>query len=418
MNPGSLTRTPDRDSLRVQQARMFNKIVLGFGSVLVIVSIVLLFHNLGDDPYLGWPSLFNAVFVMSGVLVSYILSRKGYYYEGIYVFLFIITIGTSFSLMLRELPFTILLVYAIAVVMAGLLIGPRSAIFFSLFSIGNYIFVIYWLAINDLLVHSDLSPMGTIDILVFISSMTVLCLLTTQVSRGLRNRMDELRRVNRKRVQAVKEAEKALQEREILLREIHHRVKNNLQIISSLLSLQSGQHNHASPIDVLQDTQNRVKSMSLIHEKLYMAPDISHIDFDEYLKVLVNHMAMSYLINPDSVTINVEVDDIVLDVDTAISCGLVINELVSNSMKYAFEGCNGGIINISMKVDGAHDSLELIISDNGIGMPASLDIKNLESLGLQLVDTLVCEMKGYVRLISKGGTKFIITIPYSVSRGD
>ena len=289
---------------------------------------------------------------------------------------------------------------------------------FALPSIISYLATFNQLASENRIIHPDIPDMLAFNTVAFVSSVLVLAILTSLISLGVKQRVNELQRSNKQRAKAVRETKRALKEKDILLREIHHRVKNNLQVISSLLSLQSGQHVGGSPYEVLQDTQNRVKSMSLIHEKLYMASDISHIDFDDYLKVLVDHMAMSYMINPDSVKIDVNVDDIVLDVDTAISCGLVVNELVSNSMKYAFKDQAEGKISISMELEESGDFMILTIEDNGIGMPASLDIKNLDSLGLQLVDTLVCEMRGNARLISKEGTKFIITIPYSVSRGD
>ncbi len=410
--------TQIKDSYRAEQARFFHTLVLSFGVILAVACTVLVIINYMGHPALNWVSLFNGIVVMSGVILSYFLSKKGYYYAGIYLFLIIITVCTSYAMTNRGLSFTIILVYAVSVITAGLLIGPKSSFIFAIFSMANYGIAFYWLVINDRIRHPDIFSMAVFNMLAFICSMIVITLLTSLISKGLKKRVDELKRINKQRVKAMNETKRALHEKEILLREIHHRVKNNLQIISSLLSLQSGQHDSRATHEVLRDTQNRIKSMALIHEKLYMTSDISRLDFGEYLKVLVNHMSMSYLINPESVEIEMDVDDIELDVDTAMSCGLVVNELVSNSMKYAFKGRDSGVISITTKLDDDNKSFTLTISDNGIGIPKSIDIRNLDSLGLQLVDTLVCEMDGNVKVISREGTKFIIIIPYSGSRGD
>ncbi len=414
-----LVQSPIKDPYKAQQARYFMIMVIAFMILLVIVSIILMTHSLIDDPdetEFGYSSS-NTCLVLFTTLASYLLVRKGYYNLGIYIFLIVMIIGTTFGLMNRGLSFTIIMIYAIVVVTAGLLVGSKSSIFFASLSIISYAYVFNHFMASNQIKHQNISEMATYNFSALVASLLILAILTSIISRGLRKHVNELNKSNRARVKAINETKKTLNEKEILLREIHHRVKNNLQIISSLLSLQSTQHGDENTHKMLMDTQNRVKSMALIHEKLYMTSDISHIDFDEYLKVLVNHMALSYLINPGSVELKLDIDDIVLDVDTAISCGLVINELVSNSMKYAFDGRSNGIILISMKVDDEKNSMILIVSDNGIGIPKSLDIHNLESLGLQLVDTLVCEMKGHVRLISKEGTKFIITLPYVRDRG-
>ncbi len=414
-----LVSTPIKDPYRAQQARYFMTMVTAFAILFVIVIITLIIQSLIDNPEdngLGF-SILNTCLVFFSALASYLLVKKGYYNQGIYVFLIIMIVGTTFALINRGLSFTITLIYAVVVVTAGLLVGPKSSMIFASFSIISYAYTFNHLVVSNQIKHPNISEMATYNFSGLIASLLVLAILTSIISKGLRTQVNELHKSNRARVKAMNEANKALNEKEILLREIHHRVKNNLQIISSLLSLQSTQHGDEKTHKMLMDTQNRVKSMALIHEKLYMTSDISHIDFDEYLKVLVNHMALSYLIDPGSVKLELDIDDIVLDVDNAISCGLVINELVSNSMKYAFIGRSDGIIDISMKVDDQKDLMILMVSDNGVGIPRSLDIHNLESLGLQLVDTLVCEMKGHVRLISKEGTKFIITLPYVRNRG-
>jgi|AGTN01.2.fsa_nt_gi PAS domain S-box len=198
----------------------------------------------------------------------------------------------------------------------------------------------------------------------------------------------------------------SLHEKEVLLKEIHHRVKNNLQIISSLLSLQSGtidpDHTH-----MLRESQNRIRSMAMIHEKLYRSRDLSHIDFADYVNSLIASLARSYLSADDKVKIGADVHDIHLDIDQAIPCGLIINELVSNSLKYAFNDGRTGVVRVSLsKCDNIYT---LIVSDNGTGLPPEIDFRNTPSLGLQLVNTLVSQIEGTIDLAGNAGTTFRIT---------
>jgi two-component sensor histidine kinase len=208
----------------------------------------------------------------------------------------------------------------------------------------------------------------------------------------------------RKRVET--QIQSSLQEKEVLLKEIHHRVKNNLQIISSLLSLQSENINSQDPVRTFRESQDRIRSMALIHEKLYQARDISRVDFAEYVKSLTLYLSRSHLTGP-GIKIVIGIDHILLDIDTAIPCGLIINELVSNSLKYAFRDGRTGEIRIAMTQDG--NRYTLVVADNGSGLPPGLDFRNTPSLGLQLVNTLVDQLEGAIELDSAGGTRFKIT---------
>jgi len=196
----------------------------------------------------------------------------------------------------------------------------------------------------------------------------------------------------------------SLKEKEVLLKEIHHRVKNNLQIISSLLNLQSGNMNKESAA-AFRESQNRIKSMALIHEKLYQSRDLSHIDFAEYVSNLTSYLARSYTNNP-RVNISTDIREISLGIDMAIPCGLIINELVSNSLKYAFGDGRTGEIRINMVMDGG--KYILIVSDDGVGLPQEFDFHNSPSLGLQLVNTLVDQLEGTIELEKAAGTTFTI----------
>jgi PAS domain S-box len=199
----------------------------------------------------------------------------------------------------------------------------------------------------------------------------------------------------------------SLKEKEVLLKEIHHRVKNNLQIISSLLNLQSTYIKDQQSLGMFRESQNRVRSMALIHEKLYQSKDITRIDFAEYIRNLAGNLIRSYGPNPATVKMIIDTDEISLGIDTAIPCGLIINELVTNSLKYAFPDDRSGEIRVSMK----HENMgqyRLVVSDNGTGLPGPFDLRETSTLGLQLVATLVDQINGTIEVNNKDGTEFII----------
>jgi len=200
----------------------------------------------------------------------------------------------------------------------------------------------------------------------------------------------------------------SLEEKEILLKEIHHRVKNNLQVISSLLKLQSGYIEDERYAEMFKDSQERVKSMALVHEKLYQSEDLARIDFAGYIESVVEELRRAYGAETAGIGIKIEVEDIRLGVDQAIPCGLIINELVSNSLKHAFPEGEGGEIRIAMRQVG-EDEVELEVSDNGIGLPESVEIRNAKSLGLHLVSMLAeDQLVGGIKLDRTKGTRFRI----------
>jgi len=202
--------------------------------------------------------------------------------------------------------------------------------------------------------------------------------------------------------------ESSLQEKELLLREIHHRVKNNLQVISSLLSLQSRSSKDEQAIEMAKESQNRIKVMALIHEKLYRSKDFANVEFNDYIKNLVNDLFASYRVSSSKITLKMDIENISLGIDTAIPTGLIINELVTNCLKYAFTKDKDGEIRISLRSldDGQN---ELIVSDNGIGMPDNLDIKKADSLGLRMITNLTeRSLHGKVVINKKNGTEFQI----------
>ncbi len=200
----------------------------------------------------------------------------------------------------------------------------------------------------------------------------------------------------------------SLREKEVLLKEIHHRVKNNLQVMSSLLYLQSKNIKDIETLEMFQDSQSRVRSMALVHEKLYQSQDLARIDFAEYVRSLASYLFRSYGVNTNVIRLKINVDDVFLGVDAAIPCGLIVNELVSNSLKHAFPGGRRGEIRIEFysEDDGQY---ALMVSDDGVGFPEDLDFRDTGSLGLQLVHTLIEQVGGIIELDRSDGTKFKIT---------
>jgi PAS domain S-box-containing protein len=196
---------------------------------------------------------------------------------------------------------------------------------------------------------------------------------------------------------------RSLAEKEILLKEVHHRVKNNLQIISSLLDLQSDYVRDEQSRVFFRDSQNRIRSMALIHEKLYQSESLAFVDFREYIVDLANYLFSVSVKDPDLIRLTIDVGEVSLSVDEAIPCGLIINELISNSLKHAFPDDRGGEITVTCRI-GEDGRITLTVSDNGIGLPPGLDVENTETLGLQLVAMLVKQLHARIDLSGDHGT--------------
>lgn len=210
------------------------------------------------------------------------------------------------------------------------------------------------------------------------------------------------------RKQAEEQIKASLKEKEVLLKEIHHRVKNNLQIISSLLKLQARSIKDIQTLEIFNESQSRIRTMALIHESLYQSNDLSKINFCEYICKLAANLFRSYEITSSGIKQIIKVDDVFLEIDVAVPCGLIVNELVSNSLKYAFPSDNEGEIRIELH-STQNCNFTLIVSDNGIGLPKNLDLNKTKTLGLQLVNNLVEQLEGSVEIDSNGGTEFRIT---------
>lgn len=209
---------------------------------------------------------------------------------------------------------------------------------------------------------------------------------------------------------AEEQIKNSLQEKELLLKEIHHRVRNNLTLVSSLLSLQSQTARDPTVDRVFQSCKNRIQSMALVHEILYDSEDLTKIDFSRYIKELLKYLSLSYTAGKTQPTLEIRTGDIKMPINKAIPCGLIINELTTNAFKYAFTGNRAGEIRIEF--DSKDDkSCLLLIGDNGVGLPADLDPKNTKSFGFTLVNLLVKQLRGSYEIDGNGGTTFKITFP-------
>lgn len=199
----------------------------------------------------------------------------------------------------------------------------------------------------------------------------------------------------------------SLKEKEVLIKEIHHRVKNNLQIISSLLNLQTDSMTDPVLLEAFKVSRNRVKAMALIHERLYQSKDLSLIDFNEYISELIIHLQRNYVTDGKKIDFDISLDPIRLSIDTAIPCGLIVNELVSNALKYAFTGKDSGILVILVK---KHEDgfVRMEIADNGTGFGPGFDLGSVSTLGLQLVQSLVEQIEGSLEVKDDNGVNFII----------
>ncbi|MCP4677422.1 MAG: PAS domain S-box protein [Deltaproteobacteria bacterium] len=235
--------------------------------------------------------------------------------------------------------------------------------------------------------HSSSSPIVHTD--GSVSNLTV--------SRDLTQRMEAEERIKT-----------SLKEKEILLQEIHHRVKNNMQVITSLLNIQANGIKNKKYADMFKESQERIRSMAIVHEILYQTDNFADINLKEYIKALLNSLYRSYKSKPDKIKLTIEVEDVSIELESAIPCGLIINELVSNALKYAFPEEREGKIRVALNSINENEIL-LEVSDNGVGIPEELDIRNTESVGLYLVKILAeNQLEGKIELSRIDGTNFLI----------
>jgi two-component sensor histidine kinase len=228
----------------------------------------------------------------------------------------------------------------------------------------------------------------------------------TLLSLGLADRIRTLQREKESAEKGLIETRLTMQD--ALLKEVHHRVKNNLQVIASLLNLQARYVKDAQAFEMFKESRSRVESMALIHERLYHSHDARRIDFAEYVQTLVAYLFAAYSTGAAVIAPKLQVDNVTLSVDTAIPCGLILHELVANALRHAFPDGRPGEVCIDLRASG-DERFTLRVSDNGIGLPQHVDFRQTASLGLQLVNTLTEQLEGSIELQRRGGTTFTIT---------
>ena len=200
----------------------------------------------------------------------------------------------------------------------------------------------------------------------------------------------------------------SLKEKETLLKELYHRTKNNMQVIMAMINLQTQNNEDETILQIFKETNNRINTMALVHEKLYQAKNLSKIDLKGYFTDLINLLRSSYQDLSEGIGLKTDMDTVLVTIDSAIPCGLIINELFSNAMMHAFPEDRSGEIQISLKI--TDKEIELSVGDNGIGLPKAMDIRNVESLGLQSVVALVeHQLQGSIMAVRDNGTRFYIT---------
>jgi PAS domain S-box-containing protein len=210
------------------------------------------------------------------------------------------------------------------------------------------------------------------------------------------------------RIKAEEQIKISLRENEILLREIHHRVKNNMQIVCSLFNLHKNSIKDKEAYQIILECQNRIRAMALVHEKLYRTESFSDVNLKEYIRDMVNNLIEFYEVNPDKIVLKIDIEDnILLDINSAIPCGLIVNELITNSLQYAFPGGMKGEINIKVRL--IDNEIRMSITDNGIGLPADFHKKKTESMGFFIIDTLIRQLNGKIEIRGNNGAKIFIS---------
>ena len=246
--------------------------------------------------------------------------------------------------------------------------------------------------------------------------IAVLSIMAQVLSEAF-NRLNDMRAVEQhtqaleseveERQRAEEEIKRSLAEKEVLLQEIHHRVKNNLQIVSSLIDLQARHTQDAETLEMFRESRDRIRTMALVHEKLYQSNDLAHIDLPGYIRTLATDLMHSYSISSNLIECDIHIDDIALGIDMAIPCGLIINELLSNALKYAFPDNRSGRISLELRQTQPGNYL-LRVADDGTGLPEGMDYAKTDSLGLKLVVSLVRQLRGKIELLREGGTTYEI----------
>jgi two-component sensor histidine kinase len=248
---------------------------------------------------------------------------------------------------------------------------------------------------------------GILGLVVFFLPLALTIYAFQLYVRQAKSQMEELQKNIAERQAAEEQLKASLREKEVLLQEIHHRVKNNLQIMSSLLHLQSRNVKNDELLALFQESRNRIRSMALVHEKLYQSSDLSQINLARYVRSLASYLLRSYGVDLDVIQLQIDAEDVYLRVDTAVPCGLLMNELISNSLQHAFPDGRSGEICVGIH-QVEKERYMLTVRDNGVGFAPDLVLNGTGTLGLQLVDTLVDQLEGTIEYDHSDGTTITV----------
>lgn len=373
------------------RARAFNILIVAFWGLMLIISVLILLHW-ALAPCCSYGATTVAALILVNIMlpVSFAHSKVGYFRGAVWVFLAMLFAGTFIAQIGRGNSNTIILIYPIAIITAGLMLGLKSTIASLGISIVTFLSASAVIERYGPYLEYESETLALNNAMAVVASLIVITLITWLFTRNTREYIRQLEVSNR--------------EKEVLLKEIHHRVKNNLQMVSSLLNLQCEVISDAQSREMLRESVSRVKSMALVHEMLYSSKNISEIELKGYVDRLLGHIAQTQR-GTMGIEFKGDVDDALLDVEATLSIGLIVNELVTNSVKHAFKLARENVNpTITVKFRKGIDHMELTVSDNGNGIRDIKSLESTQSFGMQIVNTLVEEMKGDMQIDGSDGT--------------
>lgn len=396
---GPLISIPHEDSSTATKLHALNILLLSMWCLLILLNVAFVIHIFRDsEAVYGWTTAFEALFMCILVCVSYMFSIRGHLKIAVWILLLTMIVGAAVGQYARGENYVIILIYPLTIFTAGLLLGPGSAIACFIMASIAYSVTIQFLHEWGPFLETNQTTMDIINHLVLVSSLIAVLVLTWMFSRNMQRYIENLEASNR--------------EKEILLREIHHRVKNNLQIVSSLLNLQGESLTDENSKKVFENSVSRIKSMALVHEKLYRSDNFSKIILRDYIGSLLDYLGQSYKTTPD-ISIESDIDGTELDIETSLSVGIIINELVTNSIKHAFKDLPPDANpKITVKFQSRASHMRLTVADNGCGMVRADGAIKSKSLGMPLIAALLDELGGTMDINTSSGTEIQIKFEY------
>ena len=384
--------------------RMLKVIILSVTAVLVLISGI-------DIAYRDWNEVWALTATGIILLAAYGLVHRGFTGGATFIIALSLLMATTYASTFGQGIHDIgIIAYPGVLVVASLLLRLHSYVFLLLASILS----VGWLALGEAAGLYRARPYGPGDWSNFVIMSGILlatALISHLISDGMWTGLRQARKEIQERRKIEIELKKGLQEKEILLKEVHHRVKNNLNVILSLLNLQENRiRNKAQAMAAFQESRNRIHAMALVHEKLYQSSDLSRVDIGEYAHSLAGRLLSVHGMQK-RVSLELRVERIFLDINAAVPLGLILNELITNAMKHAFRDRKKGRLHIAVK-QSANNRYDVVVRDDGMGLPSGVDWKNPGSMGLQLVSWLVQQLGGTLSVTSDKGACFRISLQF------